>query len=152
MGIKNGSNGPARSAGPFGVSEIRVLVFCWAHAGEFFEGAGEVGDVFIAHGFGDLVDAELSLLEKRHGLLHPAAREITPHRTVGLLLEQVAQVSLAQAQACRHLPYGQAGVRAVSCDIVHRLLHIAALGSRADRGKLRSDSVWRRKPARGKSK
>ena len=46
-------------------------------------------------------------------------------------------MSLTQAQACRHLPYGQAGVRAVSCDIVHRFLHIAALGSRADRGKLR---------------
>ena len=45
-------------------------------------------------------------------------------------------MSLAQAQSRRDLPDGESCVRAVFPDVVHRLLHIPALRTRADIRKL----------------
>ena len=45
-------------------------------------------------------------------------------------------MSLAQAQSRRDLPDGKPGVRAVFPDVVHRLLHVPALCTRADIRKL----------------
>ena len=103
-----------------------VLIFRWAQSGQLLEGAAEIGHVLVADHVRDLVYLIPAVAQQLQRHVYPVSGQIADDGVVRLLLEHMAEVSLADAEMLGDLGYAYAAVGVVLGDVFERLQHVAA--------------------------